>query len=286
MLGWLPPSARGPSLMDAHASFRVCEPELHEWLRRLNAFAAAEVRAWSYAQQSYEARLSEEAGEDAGRAWALEGGYSGRPGENLLMYGMGWYPDGSRNPTLIYRDWMHEPATPPPPAPAQPGFVHSPAPPPAQAGLQPREPQSEVVAYLARAGVRRVVTGHKPHGDAPLVLRAAVACTPSAEKMSTVTVLALDTSYSGRTATVGARASGPQTPRGQAVCELLIQAVEQRRPPQAVPTDGNAAVTIDSDVKQTPPGADSTRGFACGPRWEALVHGVTVSEMRGNLQVH
>ena len=81
------------------------------------------------------------------------------------QYCMGWMPDGERNPTIVYRDWMKG------------------------AKMGPRTPSSDVAEYMTMSGIHRCISGHKPHGDVPLTIRAAE---------GDFTAITCDTSYSGR----------------------------------------------------------------------------------------
>eukprot|EP00604_Paraphysomonas_vestita_P003498 CAMPEP_0174820572 /NCGR_PEP_ID=MMETSP1107-20130205/4492_1 /TAXON_ID=36770 /ORGANISM="Paraphysomonas vestita, Strain GFlagA" /LENGTH=501 /DNA_ID=CAMNT_0016036179 /DNA_START=610 /DNA_END=2112 /DNA_ORIENTATION=- len=77
--------------------------------------------------------------------WSRIGGYSHpAAGGRLLQYGMGWLPDKSVNPTLIYDNYLLDGA--------------------------PSPPSSNVTQYLQQAGIKKVITGHQPHGDAPVVM--------------------------------------------------------------------------------------------------------------------
>lgn len=77
--------------------------------------------------------------------WDNHGGYSHpHAGTRLLTYGMGWLKDKSVNPSVIYATYL-------------------------DAGKA--QPMSEKVrTWLARSGVRKVVVGHQPNGDAPFTM--------------------------------------------------------------------------------------------------------------------
>merc|ERR1711871_1054117 len=79
---------------------------------------------------------------------AKEGGYRHpQPGSRLVHYGMGPNPDGSSNATVIYSNFIVNGK----PAPMDPALTR----------------------WLLDAGISRLVVGHQPHGDAPLVLQCA-----------------------------------------------------------------------------------------------------------------
>ena len=147
--GWLPPAARDES-------GRCREADVREWARKLNAFATRQVESWC--------AHVDDTGYD-GSSWAMVGGYTGKGGDDLMQYCMGWMPDGERNPTIVYRDWMKG------------------------AKMGPRTPSSDVAEYMTMSGIHRCISGHKPHGDVPLTIRAAE---------GDFTAITCDTSYSGR----------------------------------------------------------------------------------------
>lgn len=64
----------------------------------------------------------------------------------MLCYllGMGWLEDKSVNPSVIYSNYLNRGS--------------------------PTVPEAEVEELLSREGVARVLTGHQPHGDAPLIM--------------------------------------------------------------------------------------------------------------------
>ena len=241
VMGWLPAceseSKAGPHGDDGGVGIDTrgaLEPNAHLWIARLNAFCTREMHAWFHAHD-HGAIMS-------GDAWAMQGGYDGDrfPGSNVLQYGMGWVPSGARNPTLVYRDWMAPPrkdhnvrAV----TVGKDGKLEAPAPSwrPTKAVVVPRSPHPDVVAYLQRSGIRRVVCGHKPHGDAALVIRSKKGDRgdeDDEDEGSTgpfLTVITVDTSYSGQVTVVdgnasdGARGKDLDERRGMAVSELLIR---------------------------------------------------------------
>lgn len=87
------------------------------------------------------------------------GGYEHQdPGSRLMQYSMGSLPQGKLNRTICYDSFL--------------------------AQGSPEKPDEAVRTFLNRSGVIRTVTGHQPHGDAPLVIT-----TP------TLQVITGDTSY-------------------------------------------------------------------------------------------
>eukprot|EP00516_Mucochytrium_quahogii_P005685 CAMPEP_0203759750 /NCGR_PEP_ID=MMETSP0098-20131031/12916_1 /ASSEMBLY_ACC=CAM_ASM_000208 /TAXON_ID=96639 /ORGANISM=" , Strain NY0313808BC1" /LENGTH=379 /DNA_ID=CAMNT_0050652921 /DNA_START=1240 /DNA_END=2379 /DNA_ORIENTATION=+ len=95
----------------------------------------------------------------------------------LTEYGK---PGGLDGRGVLYNDWLEKGGT-----------------------LPARIPRS-VANYLLDSGIRRVVSGHRPHGDTPTVIR---------EEETDFIVVTADTSYSDKTA--------PDN-RGKAVSEILV----------------------------------------------------------------
>jgi len=93
--------------------------------------------------------------------WSIRGGYTNRYGEDLLMYGMRMTPGGKHvNPGVIYADYILEDSS------------------------GPRTICDDVVKFLNRSDIRRVVVGHRPHGDSALIIR-----------QPGLSVITMDTSY-------------------------------------------------------------------------------------------
>eukprot|EP01035_Chromulina_nebulosa_P019518 gene19518-25415_t len=77
--------------------------------------------------------------------WAAVGGYDHKqPGSRLLQYGMGYMPDKSINPSVIYANYLS----------------HG----------QPVPPNVAVIKAMKSRGINKIVVGHQPHGDAPVVI--------------------------------------------------------------------------------------------------------------------
>ncbi|CAE8722866.1 unnamed protein product [Polarella glacialis] len=143
-----------------------------------------------------ECEAAHTAGRCVSRAWSTEGGYCHeQPGSALLQYGMRDMPSGERQPSVIYNGWLSEDL------------------------YQPMQPDDATLVWLREGGVRHVVTGHLPHGDAPLFL-------PLAEDIFAVSA---DTSFAGSVqwpsvplASEAPVVSGEGPTRGQSVCEVLV----------------------------------------------------------------
>ena len=114
---------------------------LREWVEEINNFAKSESRDYTESLESYLKMNSTD-------YYAKEGGYNHQqPGSRLVHYGMGPNPDGSTNTTVIYCNYL--------------------------VNGKPSPMETSVVKWLQEGGVNRVVVGHQPHGDAPLVIQCA-----------------------------------------------------------------------------------------------------------------
>lgn len=126
-------------------------------------------------------------------AWSMKGGYDHpQPGSALLQYMMRDMPDGSRQPSIIYNGWLGD-------------------------DYQPLSLDDATLQWLREGGVRRVVSGHLPHGESPLVLRLG-------EDLSAITA---DISYASDVEWLGdKRSGGEETKSGggecNAVCEVIL----------------------------------------------------------------
>jgi len=113
--------------------------DVSEWVAGLNLFAREQATGWL------------ERGWKAGGCWSATGGW-GPDGLGLMQYGFGTLPKEltggellpSSNPTIVTKSWWRD-------------------------GM-PQLPTAPVQEYLRRSGVSVVVSGHRPHGDAPLLM--------------------------------------------------------------------------------------------------------------------
>lgn len=78
------------------------------------------------------------------------------PGGRLLAYGMATQPDLTKSPTVVCSSYL--------------------------VNGHPHRPAARAVERLAEAGVRAVVVGHQPHGDAPVVIRCPIRKAQAAEE--------------------------------------------------------------------------------------------------------
>ena len=98
-------------------------------------------------------------------SWAAIGGYDHpQPGSRLMQYAMGWMPDKSVNPSVIYAEGLTK---------ATSGYNANAANHDSSMGQATKplpEPSLEVARYLKEGQVNKVIVGHQPRGDAPLIL--------------------------------------------------------------------------------------------------------------------
>jgi len=156
---------------------------LDEWLATLDALRASALGRVAAAEEAGEPAVAD--------AWSMrgQGGYGHpQPAASLLQYGMRDCPDGTRQPSVIYNGWLDDEY--------QPTLA----------------PDAATVAWLREAGVQRVVCGHQPHGDAPLVLRLA----------GGIDVVTADITYARETLWLGAQAKGDEMSECPACCEVLL----------------------------------------------------------------
>ena len=236
VMGWLPSCESGTTEQNDTDNVGVYEKDAKKWIQRLNIFCKNEIKNWSLAH-----RNGQDPARKDGEIWAFKGGYTGDQfaGGNIMQYGMGWMPNGSRNPTIVYRDWMAPPIPTPIPTPSttsneakskggrvsSTGKLEAPSPSwrPPSTVVSPRKPHADVVKYLKDGGIKKVVCGHKPHGDAALII-----------KTEDITVITVDTSYSASTEVLNG--TDDEKPcgtdidprRGVAVSELIISFCEKK----------------------------------------------------------
>jgi hypothetical protein len=132
--------------------------------------------------------------------WCASGGYTNtnggednaksphpHPGGALIQYGMGGLPDKTRNPTIVYNSWLSD---------GMPEIIYN---------NDLSEEKELLHHFMDQTQLQMIVTGHKPHGDAPLPIRI-VPTTGNNKKSdddstssSSKWIVTGDTSYSGDT---------------------------------------------------------------------------------------
>ena len=166
--GWVPETLDG-AINDANHSTdernnaeRIRNTDPFNWVNQLNSFAKKGI---------YDC-IHNGAGND-GEPWSFTGSYeAGNPCNNVMQYGMGWLPNGKRNRTIVYNQWIIE----------KDGS--------SRAANEINYPSKDIVDNLKKHKVSRILCGHKPQGDAPLVF---------GNDAQNFHVITADTSYSGRT---------------------------------------------------------------------------------------
>lgn len=97
--------------------------------------------------------------------WASVGGYGHpHPSSRLMQYGMGWMPDKSVNPTVIYANYLNngKPVSLSCETSRKLAWICG-----AEALNMGVNEKGEVLGSV----VNTVITGHQPHGDAPLIIQ-------------------------------------------------------------------------------------------------------------------
>ena len=151
-----------------------------EWISKLNEFKSKQMKGWDV----FESDVKDD--DDHVATWSVRGGYTNRYGEDLLMYGMRMSPGGGKvNPGVVYADYIESDNS------------------------GPRSVHEDVVSFLNRSGIQRVVVGHRPHGDACLAIH-----------QPGLSVLTMDTSYASMVR--GVNVIKTDSRRGVAVHELLL----------------------------------------------------------------
>eukprot|EP00595_Chromulina_sp_UTEXLB2642_P000516 CAMPEP_0196763616 /NCGR_PEP_ID=MMETSP1095-20130614/4430_1 /TAXON_ID=96789 ORGANISM="Chromulina nebulosa, Strain UTEXLB2642" /NCGR_SAMPLE_ID=MMETSP1095 /ASSEMBLY_ACC=CAM_ASM_000446 /LENGTH=317 /DNA_ID=CAMNT_0042117199 /DNA_START=452 /DNA_END=1402 /DNA_ORIENTATION=- len=157
-LGWVPPS-KDSVCIDLKDESRYVD-DVFEWADRLNEFAHSEILDYIDNADSYLNQLEKEYADKQHsnylstgelidllepKHWAAVGGYDHKqPGSRLLQYGMGYMSDKSVNPSVIYANYLS----------------HG----------QPVPPHIDVINAMKSKGINKIVVGHQPHGDAPVVI--------------------------------------------------------------------------------------------------------------------
>lgn len=148
------------------------QKSIRKWITNLNLWASKSLEAWR--------KYYEKGDVTNDTIWALTGGYPhDMPFGQLMQYGMGWTPDGKRNPTVVYSSWSID------------GL-------PQRFYPDNRKPEDQLFVKLTQdffyhAGLRLILAGHQPQGDLPTPIRV------NDNNSKGCFVLCCDTSYSGDT---------------------------------------------------------------------------------------
>ena len=177
-IGWIPPYApEGESSIINANEPKSCK-SLNEWVEEINKFASTELNSFIKNTDDYVKNVEEEMNsippsnnEIEGVAelpyranWAAVGGFlHPQPGSSLLQYGMGWLPDKTQNPSVIYATYGTD-------------------------SKDANHPSIKVAEWLKESNVRTVFVGHQPRGDCPYIL-----------DNNKVQIISADTSYAVNT---------------------------------------------------------------------------------------
>lgn len=131
-IGWVPPHNGKESQVITN---------LDTWISTINEFAHHEAQDYAERMNEYVNKYQSSL---ASKYWSSNAGYyHDQPGSRLVQYGMGWLADKTRNPSVIYATYSAE---------------------------NNSHPDAQVSEWLTSNGVRTLVVGHQPRGDAPLLL--------------------------------------------------------------------------------------------------------------------
>jgi len=172
-MGWLPPSDSSPEGSTAG--------NLLDWVAKINSFSRNEALAFANYASSYAKTTTQT---QMNSLWSVSGGYDHpQPGSRLLQYGMGWMPgpENKVNPSAIYANYVTNSG----PIPSQTPAPSPDVTPRSASASVPVPTTADVSEWLKQSGVRRVIVGHQPRGDCPLIL----------SQEGGVQVYSIDTSY-------------------------------------------------------------------------------------------
>jgi hypothetical protein len=150
--GWIPPSTPNSAPSPNADSFipgvlggSKCE-DFSMWKEELNRFVSTEVEDFNIRAPKYLRELNKITDlSTLPPHWGLVGTYThDQPGSRLSFLGMAVAADQTPNPSAIYASYMNQ-------------------------GM-PKDITKDFADKLLGAGVKRIVVGHQPHGDAPTIL--------------------------------------------------------------------------------------------------------------------
>ncbi|CAB9526918.1 expressed unknown protein (Partial), partial [Seminavis robusta] len=212
-------SESGSQEASPSSSITTAKKAIHDWVDALNQFARESIDAW---QQEADNDPPEK-----GSVWATNGEYSNKfPAYKLTQYGMGWTPDGKRNPTVVYSSWAVDgmPLRFVPDSNNQEDLLFA----------------RLVREFFRQSNIKLILSGHQPQGDMPLPIRIFEESQSTSRDHSSGSdndeqrlpvlgwVLCCDTSYSGDTNWVNqdrqnlGRGRGPGFRGDVAVAETLV----------------------------------------------------------------
>ena len=151
---------------------------LLEWIEELEALREAALQQCEAATPG---------AIDIADAWSMQGGYvHEHPGCALIQYSMRDMPGGQRQASVVYNGWLGDD------------------------DYLPIQPDDATLKWLCESGVARIVSGHLPHGDSPLIHRVAM----------DVTVITADITYAHEVTWAGD--DNTDQTSNKAVCEVLL----------------------------------------------------------------
>jgi len=170
---------------------------IEDWLGAVNKFCVQNVEAWKKhtlemeqeEEQEQEESTDEELNEEQKEAskekiWAYRAGYGNGPSysgthySDLVQYGMGMIPGGTKNPTVVYNSFTPE---------GMPTYFL-----PSEESETDSHPSDVAICtreFFEQSPLQLILTGHKPQGDMPSPIKVD----------GSSWVICADTSYSGDT---------------------------------------------------------------------------------------
>ncbi len=148
---WVPPTFDESSSFDLATSLESSQTINNplEWLQKADRFVTSEVAHFTETIEAYLAAMDtldiNDGAAAAASCWDIDGGIPykhSQPGSRLLLCGMGVLPDKSVNPSVIYNSYL-----------VNGKYVPT---------------SQRVCEWIAAAGIKNVIVGHQPNGDAPL----------------------------------------------------------------------------------------------------------------------
>jgi hypothetical protein len=143
---------------------------INDWMDALNAFAKQSIEHWKdnvrmsrinhddVAMITDDNNSNNNTPSEKSIIWATKGGYSSQfPAYQLTQYGMGWMPNGKRNPTVVYSSWSVD---------GMPTRFF-----PNKKDQEDRMYVKLVREFFRQSGIKLILAGHQPQGDMPWPIR-------------------------------------------------------------------------------------------------------------------
>ena len=135
---------------------------IQSWMEDLNAFAKQSIHVWKnrYSTSNGTTNNSNH------QIWAVRGGYGDyhKDEGSLIQYGMGWTPDGQRNPTVVYSSWGVD---------GIPNRISNHG---DTLDKDHSDDENQLFVHLIQdffrqSGIQLILAGHQPQGDLPTPIR-------------------------------------------------------------------------------------------------------------------